>query len=118
MKYLCLVYFDGTVLEKMSEAEKIAFDNESLAYDEELQRSGHFIAAEALESVKSAVTVRMRNGKISTIDGPFTETKEQLGGFILIEAKDLNDAIQVAAKIPLARFGGIEVRPIWELEKK
>ena len=118
MKYLCLVYFDGTVLEKMSEAEKIAFDNESLAYDEELQRSGHFIAAEALESVKSAVTVRMRNGKISTTDGPFTETKEQLGGFILIEARDLNDAIQVAAKIPLARFGGIEVRPIWELEKK
>lgn len=118
MKYLCLVYFDGTVLDKMSEAEKIAFDNESLAYDEELQRSGHFIAAEALESVKSAVTVRMRNGKISTTDGPFTETKEQLGGFILIEARDLNDAIQVAAKIPLARFGGIEVRPIWELEKK
>ena len=118
MKYLCLVYFDGTVLEKMSEAEKIAFDNESLAYDEELQRSGHFIAAEALESVKSAVTVRMRNGKISTTDGPFTETKEQLGGFILIEARDLNEAIQIAAKIPLARFGGIEVRPIWELEKK
>lgn len=118
MKYLCLVYFDGTVLEKMSEVEKIAFDNESLAYDEELQRSGHFIAAEALESVKSAVTVRMRNGKISTTDGPFTETKEQLGGFILIEARDLNDAIQVAAKIPLARFGSIEVRPIWELEKK
>ena len=118
MKYLCLVYFDGTVLEKMSEAEKIAFDNESLTYDEELQRSGHFIAAEALESVKSAVTVRMRNGKISTTDGPFTETKEQLGGFILIDARDLNDAIQVAAKIPLARFGGIEVRPIWELEKK
>ena len=118
MKYLCLVCFDGTVLEKMSETEKIAFDNESLAYDEELQRSGHFIAAEALESVKSAVTVRMRNGKISTTDGPFTETKEQLGGFILIEARDLNDAIQVAAKIPLARFGGIEVRPIWELEKK
>ena len=105
MKYLCLVYFDGTVLDKMSETEKIAFDNESLAYDEELQRSGHFIAAEALESVKSAVTVRMRNGKISTIDGPFTETKEQLGGFILIEARDLNDAIQVAAKIPLVRFG-------------
>lgn len=118
MKYLCLVYFDGTVLEKISEAEKITFDNESLTYDEELQRSGHFIAAEALESVKSAVTVRMRNGKISTTDGPFTETKEQLGGFILIEARDLNDAIQVAAKIPLARFGSIEVRPIWELEKK
>jgi hypothetical protein len=118
MKYLCLVYFDGKVLDNMSETEKNAFDNESLAYDEGLQRSGHFIAAEALESVKSAVTVRMRNGKISTTDGPFTETKEQLGGFILIEARDLNDAIQVAAKIPLARFGGIEVRPIWELTKK
>lgn len=118
MKYLCLVYFDGKVLDNMSETEKIAFDNESLAYDEGLQRSGHFIAAEALESVKSAVTVRMRSGKISTTDGPFTETKEQLGGFILIEARDLNDAIQVAAKIPLARFGGIEVRPIWQLERK
>ena len=118
MKYLCLVYFDGKVLDNMSETEKIAFDNESLDYDEGLQRSGHFIAAEALESVKSAVTVRMRSGKISTTDGPFTETKEQLGGFILIEARDLNDAIQVAAKIPLARFGGIEVRPIWQLERK
>ena len=118
MKYLCLVYFDGKVLDNMSETEKNAFDNESLACDEELQRIGHFIAAEALESVKSAFTVRIRSGKISTTDGPFTETKEQLGGFILIEARDLNDAIQVAAKIPLARFGGIEVRPIWELEKK
>lgn len=118
MKYLCLVYFDGKVLDRMSETEKIAFDNESLAYDEELQRTGHFIAAEALDSVKSAVTVRVRNGKISTTDGPFAETKEHLGGFILIEARDLNEAMQIAAKIPLARFGGIEVRPIWELTRK
>lgn len=118
MKYLCLVYFDGQVLSASSETERTAFDNESLAYDEALQRSGHFIAAEALESVKSAVIVRMRNGKISTTDGPFAETKEQLGGFILIEARDLNEAIQVAANIPLARFGSIEVRPIWELERK
>jgi hypothetical protein len=118
MKYLCLVYFEPKALTVLSEAEKIAFDNESLAYDEDLQRSGHFIAAEALDSVKSAVTVRVRNGKISTTDGPFAETKEQLGGFILIESRDLNEAIQIAAKIPLARSGSIEVRPIWDLERK
>lgn len=118
MKYLCLVYFEPKALTTLTESEQAVLDNESLAYDEELQRSGHFIAAEALDSVKSAVTVRVRNGKISTTDGPFAETKEHLGGFILIEARDLNEAIQIAAKIPLARSGSIEVRPIWELERK
>lgn len=118
MKYLCLVYFEAKALEELTRDERDALDNESLAYDEELQRSGHFIAAQALDSVQSAITVRMRNGKISTTDGPFAETKEQLGGFILIEARDLNDAIQVASKIPLARLGCIEVRPIWELTRK
>lgn len=118
MKYLCLVYFEGKTLEALSKGEREDLDRESLAYDEELQRSGHFIAAEALDSVQSAITVRMRNGKISTTDGPFAETKEQLGGFILIEARDLNDAIQVASKIPLAKLGSIEVRPIWELTRK
>jgi hypothetical protein len=118
MRYLCLVYFESKALKALTRDEKDVLDNESITYDEELQRSGHFITAEALDSVQSAITVRTRNGKISTTDGPFAETKEQLGGFILIEAGDLNDAIQVASKIPLARLGCIEVRPIWELTRK
>ena len=118
MKYLCLVYFEGKILDELSEKEKEKLDKDSSDYNKELERSGHYIIAQALESVQSAVTVKMRNGKISTTDGPFAETKEQLGGFILIEARDLNDAIQVASRIPLAKSGSIEVRPIWELERK
>ena len=86
-----------------------------LAYDDELRRSGHYLESAALEDEHAATTVRVRNGKMSTTDGPFAETKEQLGGFYLIEARDLNDAIQVASKIPSARTGSIEVRPIMEL---
>lgn len=94
------------------------FDNlvdESLAYDDVLRKSGHFIAAQALQSVNAATTVRVRKDGPSITDGPFAETNEQMGGFILIDAKDLNDAIQVASKIPAARLGGVEVRPIKEL---
>ena len=76
------------------------------------KKSGHYIAGEALKPVNTATTVRMRNGKMSTTDGPFAETKEQLGGFYMIEARDLNDALQVASRIPSARFGSIEVRPV------
>ena len=118
MKYLCLVYFEGKILAELSEKEKQKLAKDSEDYNKELERSGHYIIAQALESVQSAVTVKMRNGKISTTDGPFAETKEQLGGFILVEARDLNDAMQVASKIPLAKLGSIEVRPIWELERK
>src|SRR6185369_12826731 len=96
----------------LSKSEDEALTNESLEYDEELQKSGHFIHAEALQSPDSAVTVRVRNGKLSTTDGPFAETKEQLGGFILVEARDLNEAIQIAGGIPLAKYGSVEVRPI------
>src|SRR5271168_4409892 len=92
-----------------------ALIDESLAYDDTLRKGGHFIAAQALESVQAATTVRLRNGKVSITDGPFAETNEQIGGFILIEAKDLNEAIQLASKIPVIRLGGIEVRPIKEL---
>jgi len=81
-----------------------------------LRRSGHYVVSNALEPVRTATTVRPRPDKVFTTDAPFAETKEQLGGFILIEAKDLNDAIEVASKIPPARFGGIEVRPIRELK--
>jgi hypothetical protein len=115
MKYLCLVFGDEKNLNALSPAELQVLDDESLAYDETLRRQGHFVAAQALESVHAATTVRMRNGKVSITDGPFAETNEQIGGFILIEAKDLNEAIQLAAKIPAIRLGGIEVRPIKEL---
>lgn len=115
MKYLCLVYFEGKIWDTMSQKEADAITEESLAYDEELTRDGHLIAAEALDSVQTATTVRVRNGKMSTFDGPFAETKEVLGGFNLINARDLNEALQIASKIPLARWGSIEIRPVLEL---
>jgi hypothetical protein len=115
MKYLCSVWFDGTVLDAMPPAEKATLDRDSFEYNKELERQGHFIAAEALQAPSTAVTVRVRNGKVSATDGPFIETKEHLGGFILIEARDLNDAIRLASGIPLAKLGSIEVRPIYEI---
>lgn len=114
MRYLCQVWLDGTKLDAMSIAEKNALDRDSLAYDRELMQAGHFVAAEALQSPRAAVTVMVRAGKVSSTDGPFIETKEHLGGFILIEAKDMNEAVRLAAGIPLAKIGSIEVRPIYE----
>jgi len=84
------------------------------AFTESVRKNGHWIAAERLQPVQTATTVRIRNGKLSTTDGPYAETKEQLGGFYLINAKDLNDALQVASRIPSAKWGSVEVRPIWE----
>ena len=112
MKYLCMIFFDEKKLNALSATELQALDDVSLGYDETLRKRGHFIAAQALESVQAATTVRLRNGKVSVTDGPFAETNEQIGGFILIEAQDLNEAIQLAAKIPVIRLGGVEVRPI------
>ena len=108
MKYLCLVYLDENKLDAVP-------DRECKACGEALRQSGHHIAAEALQSVHTATTVRVRNGNVSVTDGPFAETKEQLAGFYLIDAKDLNEAIQLASKIPPARVGSIEVRPTREL---
>lgn len=88
----------------------------SISYDDALRKGGHFVAAQALESVSSATTVRLRSGKVSITDGPFAETNEQIGGFILIDAKDLNEAIRLASHIPAIRLGAVEVRPIKELE--
>jgi hypothetical protein len=105
MKYLCLVYGDEKLLETMS-------DSECLEYDAAIRKSGHCVASEALQPVRTATTVRVRDGKLSITDGPFAETKEQLAGFYMIEAKDLDEAIQLAAKIPPARVGSVEVRPI------
>jgi hypothetical protein len=118
MKYLCLVYDDERNLDAMSDGELDGLVAQCLAVDEELRKSGQVIASEALQPVQTATTVRVRNGKVSTVDGPFAETKEQLGGFFLIDAKDLDEAIQVAAKIPSARLGSIEVRPIWDLRQQ
>jgi hypothetical protein len=115
MKYLCMVFLDEKKLHALSENESQALDDESLTYDDTLRKGGHLLAAQALESIQAATTVRLRNGKVSVTDGPFAETNEQIGGFILIEAKDLNQAIQLAAKIPAIRLGGVEVRPVKEL---
>jgi hypothetical protein len=112
MKYLCLIYENEKSWENASPAEGEAIMNEYFTFTADIQKNGKYIAGEALQPTQTATTVRVRNGKVSTTDGPFAETKEQLGGFYLIEAKDLNDAIQVAAKIPAVRSGSIEVRPV------
>ena len=114
MKYLCLIYDDEKKWETMSKAEADAYMGEYFAFTEGIRASGHYIGGNALQPVQTATTVRSRNGKLSTTDGPFAETKEQLGGYYLIEARDLNDALQVAQKIPSVRTGSIEVRPIQE----
>ena len=105
MKYLCLVYLDEKRLDELP-------DEDCVAYDTAIRKSGNCIASEALQSVQTATTVRVRNGKVSVTDGPFAETKEQLAGFYMIEARDLNEAIQLASKIPPARVGCVEVRPV------
>jgi hypothetical protein len=115
MKYLCLVFVDEKKLAALSSADAQALNNDSLAYDRYLRQNGHFIAAQALEFVKSAATVRRQGGKVSVTDGPFTETNEQVGGFILVDAKDRNEAIQIASQIPVLRYGRVEVRPVKEL---
>ena len=112
MRYLCLVCFDGSIIDTLPPGEWDQLVKDSAEYDVELQRQGHFIAAEALLSSNTATTVRMRQGKMSATDGPFAELKEQVAGFILIEAADLNEALRIGANIPLARIGCVEVRPV------
>jgi hypothetical protein len=114
MKYLCLIYDDEKKWETMSKAEADAYMGEYFQFTDSIKASGHHLGGEALQPVQTATTIRSRNGKLSTTDGPFAETKEQLGGYYLIEARDLNDALQVAQRIPSVRTGSIEVRPIQE----
>jgi hypothetical protein len=109
MKYLCLVYLEDSKLHAVP-------DRECRARSDDFKNSGLLIAAEALQPVEAATTVRVRHGSMVTTDGPFAETKEQLAGFYLLEARDLNEAIQLASKIPPAREGSIEVRPVRALE--
>jgi hypothetical protein len=117
MKYLCLAYYDEKKFDTLSKQQLEAIRTECKPYDEELQQSGHLVATGSLQSTQSTVSVRPRNGKVSITDGPFAETKEQVGGFFVIEARDLNEAIRVASKHPAAHLNeqlgwGIEVRPI------
>ena len=116
MKYLCLVYIEENKLAAVNPSDPDALDDdECVVYNETLRKRGLCLASEALQPVQTATTVRVRNGKVSVTDRPFAETKEQLDGFYLINARDLNEALQVASKIPPARIGSIEVRPIREL---
>lgn len=115
MKYLCLVYLEEKMLNVMSQNERVAISDDAMAYCEKLQKQGQLLTASPLHPVDTATTVRVRDGKTTTTDGPFAETKEQLGGFLMIDVRDLNDAIRIAANFPAARFGSIEVRPMKEL---
>jgi hypothetical protein len=112
MRYLCLIYDDESALGRMTKEQGNAMMGDYMAFTEGIKKSGHYIGGNALQRTQTASTVRVRQGKISTTDGPFAETKEQLGGYYLIEAKDLNDAIAVAARIPGSKTGSVEVRPI------
>jgi len=112
VRYLCLLYYDEKVLDGVSKSDYDALVAEAVGYEDVLRESGHYVASNALQSVQTATTVRFRGGKASTTDGPFAETKEQLGGFFLIEAEDLDEALRLASKIPPARLGCVEVRPI------
>ena len=112
MRYVCLIYDEEKKLAGMPKSESDAFMGEYFAFTEGIQKGGQYVAGEALQPVQTAKTLRFRNGKLSTTDGPFAETREQLGGFYLIEARDLDEALKVAAKIPSVRTGSIEVRPV------
>jgi len=112
MKYLCLAYEEEGNLNALSKDQWGVLRRETLDYVEELRRKGYLLSTEPLQSVHSAVTVRVRNGELSITDGPFAETRETLGGFFLIEARDLNEAIRIASRWPSARLGSIEVRPV------
>ncbi|MBZ9675370.1 YciI family protein [Mesorhizobium sp. ES1-1] len=115
MKYMCLVYGEEKDLHALTTERSAKLDSDSLAYDRTLDRQGKLIVAEALQSVTSAKTVRRRNGKRLVTDGPFAETKEQLLGFVMIEAGDIEEALDLAAGIPLAELGTIEVRAIYDV---
>lgn len=115
MKFMFLIYHDEKTLDTLPGGEMQDLVDGALGYMEELRQSGHFIVSNALQRGRTARTIRVRGGKVTTTDGPFAETKEQLGGFFLIEAKDLDEACAVAARFPPGRIGTIEVRPVQEL---
>jgi hypothetical protein len=115
MKYLCLIYWDETRLETMPAAELNVLNAKHLDYNDALRASGRLVEAEALEPPRRAACIRLRNGKVSVTDGPFAETKEMVAGFYLIDARDMREAIEIAATIPSAAHATIEVRPTRQL---
>ncbi|MFI2809673.1 MULTISPECIES: YciI family protein [Microbulbifer] len=115
MKYLCLVYYNEAIMQQMSQQEWDGLNRECIACVEDMQEGGHFLDGAPLQTTDTATTVRVRDGKTLTTDGPFAETKEQLAGFYMLEARDLNEALRLAQKIPPARYGSVEVRPVREL---
>ncbi len=115
MRYICLVHADPERSEGMTLEQHQDLDRRSLAYDQELIEKGHYVISQAIQDGSTAVLVRTRQAKVSNTDGPYMETKEQMAGFILIEARDMNEAVRLAAGIPMAEMGTIEVRPIYEI---
>lgn len=115
MKYMLLIYEDEKGWAKLSETERQQIFGEYMQFSKDIQGSGHYKAGAPLQPTSTATNVRVRNGKRVVTDGPFAETREQLGGYYLVEAKDLDDAIAIAARIPSARLGTIEVRPVMEV---
>ena len=115
MQYLCLIYEDEKVWETLPPAESEKIICQFHDYTEAIKKSGHYVGGNALAPTHTATTVRVRQGKLATTDGPFAETKEQLGGYYLLQARDLNEAIQLASRIPGAHFGSVEVRPVMEM---
>jgi hypothetical protein len=111
MKFICLGYMQESQWDEMPERDRTALMDQCFAYDDELRRGGHFMGGEALQSVRNAATLRYRQGKVAVTDGPYAETKEQLGGFLILEARDLNHAIQLMSNHPGVRFGPFEIRP-------
>ena len=116
MKYICLGYYNPGKVENMSESERNAMFDECFSYDDELRRNGHFAAGEALEPDNTAMTVSWKNGKVAVTDGPYAETKEQLGGILVLEARDLNQAIQLMSQHPAVKYGSsFEIRPVGDM---
>jgi hypothetical protein len=116
VRYACLVYVDPEVFGRLNPEELAELDEASFAEDNELRDRGHLILAQALKPITEAVSVRIRDGRMSATAGPFVETTEHLGGVVFLEARDLNEAVQLASQFSIARFGGIEVRPVMDLE--
>jgi hypothetical protein len=115
MKYICLGYMEANKFESMLESDRNTFVDGCFAYDDVLRKNGHFVGGEALQSARNAATLRFRNGKVVVTDGPYAETKEQLGGILILEANDLNHAIQLMSKHPGVRGGPFEIRPAADL---
>ena len=117
MQYLCLIYDDEQARWGRTREDLAKMREDYMSFTDDIRKSGHYVGGNALQPTSASTSVRVREGKMSATDGPFVETREQLGGYYLIEARDLNDALQVAARIPGARWGGIEVRPVLDTSK-